>query len=330
MDLNLYATRDPTKSPRAAVWQHDTANAMNPVTLLMAHEEERGVLPVASDMDPFLVGSRGMPIEQPLPPDQVELLKWCIDSIESILLEPKAVGWTGRWLDVLKYRHIPMEGHKYGRLKVPEFGFGDKKSYDIIRGVVHTMRKTGAVRHGAECFNYWFPQALDEEFLIVWDGFEQGEQQPSNALMNTFHKPAPWRYANEAELRKFLLDRVDDGYYFPLNPKWVLCDPGWKEVYDKLLANPVASEMLEKWLPSESGVRERIREISEAYPECFTPLAGEEGVDCEDIDFDAAEWELRRHEVLRRARVKLRAFVRLTGAVAVRAKRANAGAGGGA
>ena len=32
---------------------------------------------------------------------------------------------------------------------------------------------SGAIRHGAECFNYFFPQEMDEEFLVVWDGLEK-------------------------------------------------------------------------------------------------------------------------------------------------------------
>ena len=45
----------------------------------------------------------------------------------------------------------------------------------------------------------------------------------------------PWRYANGEELVDILSEKVDEGFSFPLNPKWILCDPGWKKVYDKLL-----------------------------------------------------------------------------------------------
>ena len=34
---------------------------------------------------------------------------------------------------------------------------------------VHSTVACGAVRHGAECFNYYFPQEMDDEFLVIWD-----------------------------------------------------------------------------------------------------------------------------------------------------------------
>ncbi len=30
---------------------------------------------------------------------------------------------------------------------------------------------SGAVRHGAECYNFWFPLELDPEYLVIWAGF---------------------------------------------------------------------------------------------------------------------------------------------------------------
>ena len=39
----------------------------------------------------------------------------------------------------------------------------------------------------------------------------------------------PWRYLSLPELRQFLIARVRDGFTFPLNPKWILCDPGFFE-----------------------------------------------------------------------------------------------------
>jgi hypothetical protein len=79
---------------------------------------------------------------------------------------------------------------------------------------------------------------------------------------------------DEEELREFLSNRIDDGFTFPLNPKWILCDPGWKELYDMLLQRAsdgredVASSM-NIWYPPESGIRERIEEISAEHPDGF-------------------------------------------------------------
>ena len=97
---------------------------------------------------------------------------------------------------------------------MPLYGFGDPQSYDIMAKAVEQLRFCGAVRHGAECFNFWFPQELDERFLVVWDGFV------------SYGARVPWRYVDRQGLRDFLLGRVEDGYAFPLNPKWVLCDEG--------------------------------------------------------------------------------------------------------
>ena len=72
----------------------------------------------------------------------------------------------------------------------------------------------------AECFNFYFPpQELDEEFLVVWDGFSD----------------PPWESRSEPELRKFLLERVQEGYTFPVNPVWPVRDPGWFEVLGRRL-----------------------------------------------------------------------------------------------
>jgi hypothetical protein len=81
------------------------------------------------------------------------------------------------------------------------------KSYAIVEKAVSFLQDSGAVRHGAECFNFYFPQELDDEFLIVFDSF-----------------PEKWRYVSTSELQDFLLQRIQEGYTFPLNPKWVLCD----------------------------------------------------------------------------------------------------------
>ena len=70
MDLNLHATRDHSPSaPKAVVWQFDAERPMNPRGLLMAYEEAT-VKPVASDIDAFVVGSRGVTFD-PLPEEQV-------------------------------------------------------------------------------------------------------------------------------------------------------------------------------------------------------------------------------------------------------------------
>ena len=258
---------------------------------------------------------------EPLPSDQLDLMKWMILQIKHVLEERQPAGWNKRWLDVLKHKHVPVEGHSYGRLEMPPYGLGDPRSYGIIETIVRTMIKSGAVRHGSECFNFWFPQALDERYLVVWEGFEV-QSVPEHLGAFKPHKPVPWRYMTEPELRAFLLARIADGYAFPLSPKWVLCDPGWREIFEAQLRAEPLREALDLWYPKELHLRELILRICDDHPDGFVPLANPDGAPVEEFDFDIAEWHIRREEVLRRAKAKLQGFVRLTGAVAARRRQA--------
>ena len=69
-----------------------------------------------------------------------------------------------------------------------------------MESAVERLNISGAVRHGPECFNFYFPQDLDDEYLIVWSGFKG-------------HKRAvPFISVSEAELRDFLLAQIYRGY----------------------------------------------------------------------------------------------------------------------
>lgn len=103
--------------------------------------------------------------DAPLPDNQVELIKRLVCEIEYILANPGEKSWTSRsWLEVLKNNAV-----KGVRPTVPEYGFGDPKSYDIVKGDVSLFvhNKNGAVRHVAEFFNYSFHQELDDHFLVI-------------------------------------------------------------------------------------------------------------------------------------------------------------------
>lgn len=119
------------------------------------------------------------------------------------------------------------------------------------------MEGGGAVRHGAECFNFYFPQELDEELLVI------SENIPDSSV--------PWKYMSVEELQIFLHGQIDLGYTFPLNLKWVLCDKGWKRIYDKLLESqkPNVQDSVSIWYPPESGIRQQIEEISSRHPNGF-------------------------------------------------------------
>jgi hypothetical protein len=68
---------------------------------------------------------------------------------------------AGRWLSILKE-----EAAKGFHPNLPPYGFGDPISYGLIGKIVDEMKSCGAVRHGAECFNFYFPQELDPDFLV--------------------------------------------------------------------------------------------------------------------------------------------------------------------
>lgn len=158
---------------------------------------------------------------------------------------------------------------------------------------VSHLKTNGAVRHGAECFNYYFPQDLDDDFLIVSD------KLPGKVS---------WKYVNAAELRKFLLQMIDEGYTFPLNPKWILCDDGWKEIYDRLVSTEGKNvqDSLAIWFPTCNGLREAIAEIKVRHPKGFEAHGG-----CDkDVDgtsaMDLATLQLQKYIAVRRARAKIR------------------------
>ncbi|CAJ1429005.1 unnamed protein product, partial [Effrenium voratum] len=246
MDMNLHAVRDKSL-PEVVLFQHDATDPMNPLGLLIAYAES-AVKPVVSDFDTFTVGSRGFSYS-PIPEKQIELIHWSLKHTEELLQQPTAKGWTGRWLDVLKD-----EANKGFHPTIPKYGFGDETSCSLIDDVVTETSACGAVRHGAECFNFYFPQELDQEFLIVWDGF----QDP------------PWRSVSELELRDFLSKRVDDGYTFPFNPVWPVRDPGWYKVVQKLREADEGKASLKCWYPEKTGILKEIDRIHAKHKQCFT------------------------------------------------------------
>ena len=159
LDMNLHALRDPNSAPSVVLYQFDKKDPMNPLGLLMAYAEAE-VKPVVSDFDTFLVGSRGVRYE-PTPHDQVLLMSWALDNTAELLANPTTKGWMGRWINVLKE-----EARRGFHPLLPKYGFGDPTSYGLIETIVDAMSDSGAVRHGAECFNFYFPQELDPDFLV--------------------------------------------------------------------------------------------------------------------------------------------------------------------
>jgi len=250
MDMNLHAVRG-NSTPSVCIYQFDLSDPMNPLGLLVAYAEKE-VKPVVSDFDTFTIGSRGMKYNA-TPPQQVELIHWTLGHMNGLLKEEKT-NWTNSWLDVLA-----AENERGFHPVIPEFGFGDPTSYGLIEDVVSCTSSCGAVRHGAECFNFYFPQELDDEFLIVWSGYSE----------------PPWRAVREPELRQFLLERCREGFSFPINPVWPVRDPGWFEVLEALKQNHEGASALKSWFPPESGVLDKIESMHHSYPLGFGKKANE-------------------------------------------------------
>jgi len=303
MDMNLHALRDPSE-PQIVLLQVDE-NPMNPRGLVMAYAEA-GVKAVVSDFDPFLTGSRGMAYN-PLNAKDFELMKWCLEGTKEVLSKGSA-SWTSSWINIMARAHA-----KNFHPKLPKYGFGDSTTCDLIHHLVESMAQNGGVRHGAECFNWYFPQELDDQFLVVWDGFAElpaklAEPEPKvepvpspgfyDRLMEMIGccasrdrdddnatAPAPqfapaasapgrrWSYLTESELREFLKERVTEGYIFPLNPAWTVRDKGWYEVLNVMRTNAACKGALDSWYPEESGILALIDEIHKEYPEGLKPPA---------------------------------------------------------
>lgn len=180
------------------------------------------------------------------------------------------------------------------------------------------------MRHGAECFNWFFPQEIDDELLVISDTL------PGNVK---------WKKVNPRELQDILITKIEEGFTFPINPKCelqlcvsvkthqpasklnflihpccfvaagVLCDPGWRRVYDKLLASKKANvqDSINCWLPKGSGLREEIDRISKRHPR---------GFECGDYEktegtevMDKMQDDLERYVKIQRAWRKLRIIV---------------------
>merc|ERR1712110_516064 len=71
------------------------------------------------------------------------------------------------------------------------------------------------------------------------------------------------------ELREFLIQRVHDGFSFPLNPVWPVRDPGWYDVLSALRSSAASEEHLRAWYPSSANILQKIDEIHTEFPDGF-------------------------------------------------------------
>ena len=283
-DMNFATLRKQYKNSAIPVlYQYSDTDPFDPRMIIIAYEEEGRVTPVVSDFDCFLIGSRNFFFEEEMAEDQIELLDWCISQIEWILDNQTDLpgSWTVKWLTILK--HAAINGFVP---KMPPFGFGDPASYGLIEAAVNKSKQTnGAIRHGPECFNFFFPQDIDSELLIIF-----GDEKFS--------------YVSIPELQRIMIEKIREGFTVPLNPKWILCDPGWIDVFVELLKSrrPSVQSSMNVWFPIKSGLRERIISISKKHPHGFRSVPK-----C-DANMSLAVQAYERFLVLQRARRKLRGF----------------------
>ena len=265
MDMNLHGVRGGSL-PKVVLYQHDLSDPMNPHGLLIAYAEQ-DVKPVCSDFDTLTVGSKGMSYD-PLPQDQINIVHWELDQTEHLLKHcaEDSSGWSKLWLGVIKAADEQGFHPEYPS----KFGFGEATSTRLISDTVQATVSCGAVRHGAECFNFWFPQELDKDYLIVWDGFH-GTNAADTPWTPDSPGSLPWKAAKEPELRQFLLERAREGYAFAINPVWPVRDPGWHDVLVALQRNEACKVQLDKWMPKSSGIIEKIEKLHSAYPNGFKP-----------------------------------------------------------
>ena len=147
--LKVACKKKPSPMPVIVQYDNDAENSMKPQTLVMAYEENGTVTPVVSDFDGFLLGWRreALWFGCNLPREQEDLMIWCVNQIGEILdSRPTADTWTVRWLEILK-----RESKNGLNPDIPEYGFGDPKSYAIMEQTAKRLIDTGAVRHGMEC-----------------------------------------------------------------------------------------------------------------------------------------------------------------------------------
>lgn len=245
MNMNMHAVREQTL-PKVVLYQFDSENALNPHGLLIAYAETF-VKPVVSDFDTFTIGSKGFNYAT-LAPDQQKLAMQALKHTENIL-EKKKSSWSEAFIEI--YESTPHDSKPV----MPKYGFGDATSIELIESVITSCVESGAVRHGAECFNFSFPQELDDEFLIISEDFDD----------------KPWRSTDKPGLCKFLLEKANEGFSFPLNPVWPVRDEGWYEIYEALRDNPDNSGPFQAWYPPQSGIAKRIEELHRRFPRGFIP-----------------------------------------------------------
>lgn len=301
--MNFDSTRKYSGTgPRTVVLQTSDSDPLRPQTLVVAYEENNSVQPCVSDFDCFLIGTRGIVYDEQIESGQLDVMKWMTNNIEQILNEPDdKKSWCSRWFDVLHEKNDCPPAAK----KMPKCGFGDPKSYRIMEGAVarSVHNDHGAIRHGAECFNYYFPQEIDDELLVIAD-------------VGDFDGKVPFAYMKPGELQELMLKKIDDGFVFPLNPKWIIADKGWKRVYDKMMSSedPVTQKSLETFFPKQTGIREQIESICQKHPDGFVAKNADPKMEGTEA-YDLMAQKLKRAIILKRALLKVktvRTFISLS------------------
>merc|ERR1712070_925864 len=89
---------------------------------------------------------------------------------------------------------------------------------------------------------------------IIWKGFGGSR---------------PWTYMDEPQLRSFLLDRIKEGFSFPVNPARPVRDRGWYQILQALRSSRTADRGMVAWFPPGTGILETLDRLCSSYPEGF-------------------------------------------------------------
>jgi len=74
---------------------------------------------------------------------------------------------------------------------------------------------------------------------------------------------------NEKSLRTFLLDRLKEGFSFPINPVWPVRDKGWFEVFKAMHESKASWGCIQAWYPPQVQIVEKIYEMNKEHPDGF-------------------------------------------------------------
>eukprot|EP00933_Yihiella_yeosuensis_P006845 TRINITY_DN111664_c0_g1_i1.p1 TRINITY_DN111664_c0_g1~~TRINITY_DN111664_c0_g1_i1.p1 ORF type:complete len:618 (+),score=43.53 TRINITY_DN111664_c0_g1_i1:152-1855(+) len=247
--------------PPVCLVQGDSLNPFNARGLLMAHICQKQVRPVTSDIDLWGYLIQGGPHDD-LDEQNSKLAFWCLEQTEQIIASSSREDWDTQWMQMLQKGGKSAFAHLCTEDMSP-LGFGDDRLIEIIRGCVARTSETGAVRHSAECSNWYFPQPLDDHFLVICADVPSGWLQQ-------------WRYMTEDGLRTFVQDMATKGFAAAINPTIPVRYPAWRDIYSRTATEGRTEAILQ-----------RVQRLCDEFPFGFQAKPGNmPALEYMDLTFD--------------------------------------------